>query len=205
MCEGLLATLRFAVARVDSVDKAVSVISTLMPDVIVARAHDVTPLQRAAWPSGVAFVTVTESMREPAALIEAIRRHPLGADTAQLEARPHVAARRFFLPPCSDSRGAAQRSRNVPGQPSGISLAMVVDHRKESLQMRRTLVLDTGLDKLQELLLGMTAGDEVSVPHAVAISGLRADYCAAVLEALTRAGLMTRLQGDAYVRRHLAD
>lgn len=73
MCEGLLATLRFAVARVDSVDKAVSVISTLMPDVIVARGHDVTPLQRAAWPSGVAFVTVTENMREPAALIEAIR------------------------------------------------------------------------------------------------------------------------------------
>jgi len=73
MCEALLATLRFAVARVDSVDKAVSVISTLMPDVIVARGHDVTPLQRAAWPSGVAFVTVTESMREPAVLIEAIR------------------------------------------------------------------------------------------------------------------------------------
>lgn len=73
MCEGLLATLRFAVARVDSVDKAVSVISTLMPDVIVARGRDVTPLQRAAWPSGVAFVTVTENMREPAALIEAIR------------------------------------------------------------------------------------------------------------------------------------
>ena len=61
MCEGLLATLRFAV------------LSTLLPDVIVARGHAVTPLQRAAWPSGVAFVTVTESMREPAALIEAIR------------------------------------------------------------------------------------------------------------------------------------
>lgn len=70
--------------------------------------------------------------------------------------------------------------------------------------MRRTLVLDTGLDKLQELLLGMTAGDQVSVPHAVAISGLPADHCAAVLEALTRAGLMVRLQGDAYLRRHLA-
>ena len=73
MCEALLATLRFAVARVDSVDKAVQVISTLLPDVIVARGRDVSPLQRAAWPSGVAFVTVTESMREPAALIEAIR------------------------------------------------------------------------------------------------------------------------------------
>ena len=74
MCEQLLATLRFAVARVDSVDKAVAVISTLLPDVIVARGHDVSPLQRAAWPSGVAFVTVTDSMSEPGALVDAIRR-----------------------------------------------------------------------------------------------------------------------------------
>ena len=72
MCEVLLATLRFAVARVDSMDKAVAVIATLLPDVIVARARDVSPLQRAAWPSGVPFVTVTDGM--PAdALIEAIR------------------------------------------------------------------------------------------------------------------------------------
>lgn len=71
--------------------------------------------------------------------------------------------------------------------------------------MRRTLVLDTGLDKLQELLLAMTPGDQVSVPHAVHISGLPADHCSAVLEALARAGLMIRLQGDAYVRRRLAD
>jgi len=73
MCEALLATLRFAVARVDSMDKAVSVISTLLPDVIVARARDVSPLQRAAWPSGVPFVTVTDGLREPGALVEAIR------------------------------------------------------------------------------------------------------------------------------------
>ena len=73
MCEAILATLRFAVARVDSVDKAVSVISTLVPDVIVARARDVSPLQRAAWPSGVPFVAVTDNMREPEALVEAIR------------------------------------------------------------------------------------------------------------------------------------
>ena len=73
MCEALLATLRFAVARVDSVDKAVSVIATLLPDVIVARARDVSPLQRAAWPSGVPFVTVTDSLRDPDALIDAIR------------------------------------------------------------------------------------------------------------------------------------
>ncbi|MEP7246435.1 MAG: hypothetical protein ABI885_22530, partial [Gammaproteobacteria bacterium] len=61
-------------ARVDSVDKAVAVISTLLPDVIVARGQDVSPLQRAAWPSGVPFVTVTDGMREPAVLIDAIRR-----------------------------------------------------------------------------------------------------------------------------------
>ncbi len=73
MCEALLATLRFAVARVDSVDKAVAVISTLLPDVIVARANDVSPLQRAAWPSGVPFVVVTDGMRDPEALIDAIR------------------------------------------------------------------------------------------------------------------------------------
>jgi len=74
MCEALLATRRFAVARVDSVAKAVSVISTLLPDVIVARGRDVSPLQRAAWPSGVPFVTVTEDLGEPEALVDAIRR-----------------------------------------------------------------------------------------------------------------------------------
>jgi hypothetical protein len=73
MCEALLATRHFAVARVDSVDKAVSVISTLVPDVIVARGRDVSPLQRAAWPSGVPFVTVTDGLREPGALIDAVR------------------------------------------------------------------------------------------------------------------------------------
>jgi len=65
--------------------------------------------------------------------------------------------------------------------------------------------LDRGLDKLQELLLAMSEGDEISVPRAVHISGLPADRCVAVLDALTRAGLLVRLQGDAYVRRHLAE
>ena len=73
MCEALLATLRFAVARVDSVDRAVAVISTLLPDVIVARGPDVSPLQRAAWPSGVPFVTVADGIIAPDALLEAIR------------------------------------------------------------------------------------------------------------------------------------
>jgi hypothetical protein len=82
MCEALLATLHFAVARVDSVEKAAAVLSTLVPDVIVARGNDVTPLQRAAWPSGVPFVTVTDGLNEPAALIEAIREAIRAARTA---------------------------------------------------------------------------------------------------------------------------
>jgi hypothetical protein len=73
MYEALLATRHFAVARVDSVDKAVTVISTLVPDVIVARGRDVSPLQRAAWPSGVPFVTVTDGLSEPSAVVNAIR------------------------------------------------------------------------------------------------------------------------------------
>ena len=74
MCEVILAKLRFAVARVDSLDKAINVLGSLRPDVIVARARDVSPLQRAAWPSGVPFVSVTDDIREPDALIHAIRR-----------------------------------------------------------------------------------------------------------------------------------
>jgi ornithine carbamoyltransferase len=71
--ETLLATLRFAVARVDSVAHAVTVISMLLPDVIVARVRDVSRLQRAAWRSGVPVVTARADVREPATLISAIR------------------------------------------------------------------------------------------------------------------------------------
>ena len=73
MCEAILAKLHFAVAPVNSIKKAVAVIETLRPDVIVAHAKDVMPLQRAAWPSGVPFVNVTEDMRDPNAVVEAIR------------------------------------------------------------------------------------------------------------------------------------
>ena len=73
LCEAILMKMRFAVAPVDSIEQAVKVIATLLPDVIVAHARDVSPLQRAAWPSGVPFVTVTEEMREPDRLVNAIR------------------------------------------------------------------------------------------------------------------------------------
>src|SRR5262245_44360318 len=74
MCETILAKLNFAVAPIDSIEKAASVVETLHPDVVVAHGHDVSALQRAAWPSGVAFVTVTDDLRDPDALINAIRR-----------------------------------------------------------------------------------------------------------------------------------
>jgi hypothetical protein len=69
--------------------------------------------------------------------------------------------------------------------------------------MRRSVAVDAGLDKLQEFLLGMSPGDEVSVTSAVEISGLDPARCDAVLSALMRAGLMMRLQHDAYVRCRL--
>jgi DNA-binding NtrC family response regulator len=74
MCEAILAKLHFAVAPVDSIDKAVSIIGTLRPDVIVVHARDTTAVQRAAWPTGVPFVNVTEEMRDPDTLVDAIRR-----------------------------------------------------------------------------------------------------------------------------------
>jgi DNA-binding NtrC family response regulator len=74
MCETILAKLKFAVAPVDSLEKAAEVITTLKPDVIVAHARDTSTLERAAWPDGVPFVTVTEEMRDPDKLVDAIRR-----------------------------------------------------------------------------------------------------------------------------------
>jgi hypothetical protein len=69
--------------------------------------------------------------------------------------------------------------------------------------MRRAVSTDAGLDKLQELLLAMTPGDEVSVARAAEISGLDPRRCDEVLSALMRAGVMMRLQHDAYVRCRL--
>jgi hypothetical protein len=67
----------------------------------------------------------------------------------------------------------------------------------------RSLVIDPGLDKLQELLLGMAPGDEVSVARAAEVSNQNEAQCDAVLDALMRAGLMIRLQPGDYVRCQL--
>ena len=60
--------------------------------------------------------------------------------------------------------------------------------------------VDAGFDRLQEYLLAMTPGDQISVSRAAEISGLEAAQCDAVLNALLHAGLMMRLQHDAFVR-----
>jgi hypothetical protein len=69
--------------------------------------------------------------------------------------------------------------------------------------MRHSLVIDPGMDKLQELLLAMAPGDEVSVSRATEVSGLNHSQCDAVLEALMRAGFMVRLDRGAYARCQL--
>ena len=69
--------------------------------------------------------------------------------------------------------------------------------------MRRSLLVDAGLDKLQEFLLAMAPGDQVSASRASQISGLDEQRCEVVLNALMHAGLMMRLQHDAYVRCRL--
>ena len=74
MCETILAKLHFAVAPVDSIEEAVSVVGTLRPDVIVVHARDTTALERAARPSGVPFVAVSDEMKDPDLLVDAIRR-----------------------------------------------------------------------------------------------------------------------------------
>jgi hypothetical protein len=69
--------------------------------------------------------------------------------------------------------------------------------------LRHSLVIDPGMDKLQELLLSMSPGDEVSVARAREVSGLDQSQCDAVLEGLMRAGFMVRLDQGAYARCQL--
>ena len=70
-CETILAKLNFAVAPVDSVDRALAVMATLRPEVIVARVRDASPLVNQA---DAPCVIMTEEMRDPDVLADAIRR-----------------------------------------------------------------------------------------------------------------------------------
>ncbi len=64
----------------------------------------------------------------------------------------------------------------------------------------RPRLVDAGIDKLEDFLLAMAPGDQVSTRRAAEISGLDHKQCAQVLDALMRTGLIMRLQHDAYVR-----
>jgi DNA-binding NtrC family response regulator len=70
-CETILAKLNFAVAPVDSVAKALQVMTALRPEVVVARVRDPEPLQQQ---SMAPVVVVTDAMGDPDVLVEAIRR-----------------------------------------------------------------------------------------------------------------------------------
>jgi hypothetical protein len=63
--------------------------------------------------------------------------------------------------------------------------------------------IDDGLDRLQQLLLKMRAGDEVVPPEAARATGLSEDVCRKVLERLANVGLMEREREDSFVRRPL--
>jgi hypothetical protein len=121
-----------------------------------------------------------------------------------MAARGKDTGRKYLFPTVSRSptRGAREVA-DLRKQTSGISLANPRGMKKRPL-VRRSLVLDAGLDKLQTFLLTMLPGEEVSVPRAAEISGLDPAQCGAVLETLVRAGLMIRLQHDAYVRQRAA-
>ena len=69
--------------------------------------------------------------------------------------------------------------------------------------MKNSREQDAGFDRLQEFLLAMTPGDQISINRAAEISGLDTSDCDAVLNALLHAGLMMRLQHDAFVRCRL--
>ena len=70
MSETILAKLHFAVAPVDSVAKALGVMSTLRPDVVVARVRDAGAFRDQ---SATPVVIVTDQMSDPDVLVEAIR------------------------------------------------------------------------------------------------------------------------------------
>jgi len=63
--------------------------------------------------------------------------------------------------------------------------------------------VNEGFDRLQRLLLTMHSGDELLPTQASEFTGLSPEMCRAVLEGLTRAGLMSREADDRFVRRTL--
>jgi hypothetical protein len=92
--------------------------------------------------------------------------------------------------------------RQESGENCGTPLASSAGIRKGA-DMASSRAIDEGFDRLQEYLLAMTPGDQISVSRAAEISGLEKAQCDTVLNALLQAGLMMRLQHDAFVRCRL--
>lgn len=67
-----------------------------------------------------------------------------------------------------------------------------------------SISVNDGFDRLQRRLLEMIVGDVLTPVDAAEESGLTADTCLTVLVGLERAGLMTRENGDRFVRRSLS-
>ncbi len=60
--------------------------------------------------------------------------------------------------------------------------------------------MDDAFDRLQRLLLAMRTGDDLVIRDASRLSGLSEHTCRSILEGLARAGLMSRCEGDRFVR-----
>jgi hypothetical protein len=63
--------------------------------------------------------------------------------------------------------------------------------------------MDAGLDRLQDILLRMSPGDELSVEQAAELSGMDRETCEFVLDALKQVGLMVEQRDDSYIRCRL--
>ena len=68
-CEAILAKLRFAVAPVESAEKALAIMAALKPDIVVVRDTEAALLRGISAP-----LVVMNASQEPLALIEEIRR-----------------------------------------------------------------------------------------------------------------------------------
>jgi CheY-like chemotaxis protein len=68
-CEAILAKLRFAVAPVESAEKALSIMAALKPDIVVVRESEAALLRGISAP-----LVVMNSSQDPLALVEEIRR-----------------------------------------------------------------------------------------------------------------------------------
>jgi len=73
LSEAILAKLRFAVAPVESVDKAISVIRSLAPAAIVGHADDLQRLRNVLPLETIPFVAVTDEMARTDKLVDVVR------------------------------------------------------------------------------------------------------------------------------------